>query len=183
MPGQTVKRHSPVTPISIRQADPCDAASLAALATRTFVDAFAAFNKPEDLRQYLQRHFTPEQLERELADPRSTFFLAEAGSQAVAYAKMRDGEVPACVSGERPIEIHRLYALADWHGRGIGPALMNACLDRARQSGRDTVWLAVWDRNPRARNFYRKCGFTDAGSKTFQFGSDAQIDVVMQIRV
>ena len=167
----------------IRQADVGDAAVLAALATRTFTDSFAAYNKPEDVEAYLAKSFTPAQIERELSDPRSTFFLAEVGSMAAGYAKLRDGEVPSCVSGSRPIEIHRLYALESWHGRGVGSALMNACLDRARRSGCDTVWLAVWDRNPRARNFYRKCGFADVGSKIFQFGSDAQIDVVMQVRL
>ncbi len=183
MRGDAAQRDALSAPLSIRQGDPRDASRLAALATRTFVDAFAAYNKPEDVQQYLAKHFTPEQLERELRDPRSTFLLAEAEESAIGYAKLRDGHVPTCISGARPIEIHRLYALEAWQGRGVGPALMNACLDRAREGGHDTVWLAVWDRNPRARAFYRKCGLVDVGEKTFQFGSDAQIDVVMQIRV
>jgi ribosomal protein S18 acetylase RimI-like enzyme len=57
---------------------------------------------------------------------------------------------------------------------------MQACLDEARGAGRRTVWLGVWERNERARAFYRKWDFRDVGTQPFQLGSDAQTDVVME---
>jgi ribosomal protein S18 acetylase RimI-like enzyme len=42
-----------------------------------------------------------------------------------------------------------------------------------------TLWLGVWERNDRARAFYTKCGFVDAGEHIFLFGSDPQTDRVM----
>jgi hypothetical protein len=39
--------------------------------------------------------------------------------------------------------------------------------------------LGVWERNDRARAFYAKCGFSDAGEHVFQFGTDPQTDHVM----
>jgi len=37
----------------------------------------------------------------------------------------------------------------------------------------------VWERNPRAIAFYRKCGFAEVGTHTFVFGTDRQRDLVL----
>jgi GNAT superfamily N-acetyltransferase len=42
-----------------------------------------------------------------------------------------------------------------------------------------TMWLGVWERNPRAVAFYRKYGFTRVGEHTFMLGADAQTDWVL----
>jgi ribosomal protein S18 acetylase RimI-like enzyme len=80
----------------------------------------------------------------------------------------------------RPLEIVRIYACQEWLGRGVGPMLMQACLDEARQRGCDALWLDVWERNPRAIAFYRKWGFKVVGTQGFQLGSDMQTDLLMQ---
>ena len=49
----------------------------------------------------------------------------------------------------------------------------------ARDKRADTLWLGVWERNPRAIAFYRKCGFEDAGTQTFVLGTDHQRDLVL----
>ena len=41
------------------------------------------------------------------------------------------------------------------------------------------MWLGVWERNERAKGFYRKCGFLDVGSQPFILGEDHQTDLVM----
>ncbi len=115
----------------------------------------------------------------ELADPHSTFLLARMEGEAIGYAKLRAGEAPACVDGPRTIELERLYVDKNAMGRGMGAALMHACLDEARQAGYGAVWLGVWERNDRARTFYRKWGFRGVGAKTFTIGADVQNDVVM----
>jgi diamine N-acetyltransferase len=56
---------------------------------------------------------------------------------------------------------------------------MRAVEDTARQAGARTLWLGVWERNPRAIAFYAKCGFTDVGEQAFMVGSDRQRDRVM----
>ena len=52
-------------------------------------------------------------------------------------------------------------------------------LAAARARGAGTLWLGVWERNPRGIAFYVKCGFRDVGSKPFLLGSDWQTDRVM----
>ena len=60
--------------------------------------------------------------------------------------------------------------------RGVAPALMDAALDAARARGAQTLWLGVWERNPRAVAFYAKYGFVRVGEHTFVLGGDAQTD-------
>jgi GNAT superfamily N-acetyltransferase len=166
--------------IRIRKAGDSDAALLAELGRNTFYESFAAYNRPHDMAAYMSEAFDPGTIAAELADPRSLFFIAEIDGEPVGYAKLHDGEPAECVAGPSPIELNRLYVKHEWHGRGVGAALMNACLDRARNQQHQTIWLGVWEHNPRALAFYRKGGFVEIGEHPFQFGSDRQTDIVMQ---
>jgi MOSC domain-containing protein YiiM len=56
---------------------------------------------------------------------------------------------------------------------------MAATVSAARARGAETLWLGVWERNPRAIRFYARCGFVDAGEKSFIVGTDVQRDRVM----
>jgi ribosomal protein S18 acetylase RimI-like enzyme len=56
---------------------------------------------------------------------------------------------------------------------------MDAVANAAQQLGARTLWLGVWERNPRALAFYRKSGFQDVGTQSFMVGEDRQTDRVM----
>jgi ribosomal protein S18 acetylase RimI-like enzyme len=56
---------------------------------------------------------------------------------------------------------------------------MDTCIAQARAWECDVIWLAVWEKNPRAIAFYEKKGFRKVGRQTFQLGSDIQHDHVM----
>jgi diamine N-acetyltransferase len=165
--------------VTIRVADPADAAVLADLARRTFYDTFAHNNDPDDMALHLQSAYGVEIQTRELADRDITTLLVEADGNAVAYAQVRADHVPQCVTGPDPIELWRFYVDRDWHGRGIAQQLMARVRDVARERGARTLWLGVWEKNDRARAFYAKCGFIDAGDHIFLFGTDPQTDKVM----
>ncbi len=164
----------------IRYATAADAELLAGLGARTFFDSFAAENTPENMSAYLASAFGPERQAAEIADPATIFLIAEIAGTAAGYARLKMGAAPACINGERPVEIVRFYACKEWIGRGVGPALMQACLDEAARRGCDYLWLDVWEQNPRAIAFYRKWGFVEAGTQTFQLGDDLQRDLLMQ---
>ena len=158
-----------------------DAAVLADLARTTFYDAFAATNDPTDMALHLQRAYGVSQQTGELRDPGITTLLVEKDAKAIAYAQIREHQVPGCVKGPAPIELWRFYVDRGWHGQGIAPALMDRVKSEARQRGARTLWLGVWEHNVRARAFYAKCGFTDVGEHIFLFGTDPQTDRVMTV--
>jgi len=49
----------------------------------------------------------------------------------------------------------------------------------AVRRGAHTLWLGVWERNERAKAYYKKSGFTDVGSHVFMVGDDAQTDRIL----
>jgi GNAT superfamily N-acetyltransferase len=165
--------------ILIRAATAADARLLADLGRRTFTEAFAAFNSAEDLRLFLDQTYHEALQARELADPQAWHLVAEADGEPIGFARLRRGEVPACVMGPDPLELQRIYLLQAWLGLKAGPALLQRCLDEAWALGAQTLWLGVWERNDRARAFYRRHGFIEVGEHTFVVGTDPQRDVIM----
>jgi ribosomal protein S18 acetylase RimI-like enzyme len=165
--------------IVIRKASPGDNVLLAELGARTFQDTFGPANTAEDMADYVSRSFSPSQQQAELSDPSTVFLIAQAGEEVVGYARLRQGPAPAQVRASMGVEIVRLYAIQERIGRGVGHALMQACLDRADGQGNDVIWLDVWEHNGRARAFYRKWGFEDMGTQPFQLGNDLQNDILM----
>jgi ribosomal protein S18 acetylase RimI-like enzyme len=167
-----------MTPI-IRRATLADAASLAEFAERTFRDTFGADNTPEDLALHLAECFGLEQQSRELRDSAMTTLVATEAGEIVAYAQLRQGAPPSCVTGTAPIEIQRFYVATEWKGRGLAQTLMAEAFTVARAAGAATVWLGVWERNPRAIAFYGKFGYSDVGAHTFMLGTDRQTDRIL----
>ena len=94
-------------------------------------------------------------------------------------AQLKLGSRSQYVSAERQAEVGRIYADHRWHGRGVGQALLNRCVDAATDWGADVLWLGVWEKNPRAIAFYEKNGFRAVGEQPFQLGRDRQRDIVM----
>jgi GNAT superfamily N-acetyltransferase len=161
-------------PITIRLATPEDAAILAAFGERTFRDAFGAANRPEDLEAFLPEAYGEAQQRREIERTDGVTLLVEHDGELSAFAQIRRAP---CQWGD--VELARFYVDQAHHGRGIAQTLMAAVLDAARAFGGATLWLGVWERNPRAIAFYAKCEFRDVGSHPFLVGSDLQTDRIM----
>ena len=167
--------------IAIRRARNDDIDNVAELATRSFVDAFGDQNDPADLDAYLKTTLSLASFEKQFADDRSIFLAATASdSDSLAgYAKLRLSNKHASVSGEKPIEIERIYSDSAMIGRGVGAALMRSCLAEAAKLERDVIWLGVWEQNEHAIRFYKRWEFEVTGSQEFMLGSDLQNDLVM----
>jgi ribosomal protein S18 acetylase RimI-like enzyme len=166
----------------LRRATVGDAKLLAELAARLFEDTFGPDNDPEDMRDYLAGAFSEERQRAELADDSRLVWIAlDSLGRAIGYVAMRRDTRTNGVVAERPAEVQRIYADRTWHGRGLGRALMTACVEQARAWGCDVLWLAVWERNPRAIAFYEKTGFRKVGRQTFLLGRDVQHDDVMAL--
>lgn len=157
-----------------------DAQVIADLAARTFEQTFRPDNRPEDMEKYLASNFSLDQIKSELASPATIFLLAYEARQLIGYAKLEEADVPPSVSGPDPIELARIYVIKEKIGKGYGSALMGACLEVARNSGRRTLWLGVWQKNIHAISFYQNWGFVIAGTQLFMLGDDVQDDFIME---
>lgn len=167
--------------VEIRSAAIDDAAALSRLGAATFRETFEADNSPDDLARYIAEAFSPGQQASEIADPTSTVLVAEyhaasGEAELIGYAHLVSGPAPEVIAGPEPLELKRLYVARAWHGCRVAQGLMNAALDAARARGAQTLWLGVWERNPRAVAFYTKYGFVRVGEHTFMLGADSQTD-------
>jgi ribosomal protein S18 acetylase RimI-like enzyme len=166
--------------VHIRRATVDDAPALSRLGAATFQETFERENTPEDMSRYLEEAFSPERQAAEIADAAGTVLIAEDDEdrhpELVGYAHLISGPAPDAVHGAAPLELKRIYVARAWHGRGVAQALMSAALDAARARGAQTLWLGVWERNPRAVAFYAKYGFARVGEHTFVLGADLQTD-------
>ncbi|MFL5500922.1 MAG: GNAT family N-acetyltransferase [Gemmatimonadaceae bacterium] len=163
----------------IRRACESDVAALAEFATRTFVETFGPDNQPEDMAMFLASTFGVEHQAREIADSAWVTLLVEIDGTLVGYAQIKQGPPPPCVTGPSPVELYRFYVDTAWKGRGIAQRLMSEVRATALELGGKTLWLGVWEHNPRAKAFYAKCGFRDVGSHAFVLGNDTQTDRIL----
>lgn len=175
----------------IRTARASEAEKLSALAESTFRGTFGPFNSVEDMDLHCSRYFTAQAQAAELADPRMDTLLVEMEEPVegkpdavgplvlVGYAQLKSGTAPACVSGAAPIELQRFYVVPRLQGGGLAGELMAAVLGGASERGADTLWLGVWEKNPRAIRFYGKYGFREVGDQIFRLGRDPQRDLVL----
>jgi GNAT superfamily N-acetyltransferase len=165
------------TTIHLRFAAAEDAALVADLSRKTFYESFAPQNTEENMRLYMDQQFTREMQMAEVGAPGRTFILAYVDGEAVGYASMRTTlEKPRELQDEKAIEIVQLYSEQRMIGKGVGPALMQACVELAQEQGYDWIWLGVWEHNHRAQAFYTKWGFERFGEHLFIVGLDAQTD-------
>lgn len=156
-----------------------DAALLATVGARTFHDAFAAQNNPEDMADYLKTAFTADKMRTELQEPSALFFIAELEGEVVGYAKIRAVKQPDCVPDAQPLELERIYVDQHVVGKGVGAALMQAAINAGTKNGYQTIWLGVWKKNKAAISFYEKWAYKVVGEHEFVVGNDVQHDYIM----
>jgi ribosomal protein S18 acetylase RimI-like enzyme len=166
--------------LTIREATREDAVLIADLSQQTFYDTFAADNTKEDMDLFLNKQFTKGRLMLEVGAQGNTFLLAYYGEEVAGYAKLREDKSPKSLGTKNALEIARLYAVHSMIGKGIGKALMQACIDTAKQKGKEVIWLGVWERNVRAISFYEKWGFEKFDEWDFLLGNDVQRDWLMK---
>jgi diamine N-acetyltransferase len=128
---------------------------------------------------YLSRAYTEAAQRAELEDPAMHTVLVECDGEAIAFAQLRDGGAPACVTGPAPVELKRIYVDARWHGRGVAQTLFAEVMRVAKERGGQTMHLGVWEHNVRALAFYAKHGFIDVGERTFLLGTTTDRDRVL----
>lgn len=167
-------------PVQIRIAGLDDARLLSEAAARMFRDAFGEDTAPDDMDAYVAEAFSVEQISAELGDDTNVFLLATREGGPVGYAKLRAGSPDPSVSGEKPVELHRLYVDQATIGAGVGSILMKRCFEWSKGEGYRTIWLGVWEHNHRAIRFYERWGFKVVGSHPFVIGETEDTDLIME---
>jgi ribosomal protein S18 acetylase RimI-like enzyme len=167
--------------ISYRDASAADAAILADLHRRSFVETFAHLYRPEDLQAFLLQ-LKEEGFRGELLDGEHQVRFAEADGAPVAFVKL--GPITLPVEPERPaLEFRQLYVLKPYQGAGVAQTLSEWAIDQARRRGARELYLSVFTDNHRAKAFYRRYGFTYVGPYRFMVGDQADEDEIWKLEL
>jgi len=175
-----VHLNMPAQNINIRIATDDDAETIALLSRRTFYDTFGPYNTSVNMEKFMHEQFTHSSLVKEVKFPTNQFLLAYAGDTLAGYVKLRDGEKPKEIGELQALEIARIYVVSEMIGKGVGRQLMQHSVYIANQKNKQVIWLAVWEKNKRAFEFYLKWGFEIFNSQVFVLGNDVQKDWVMK---
>jgi GNAT superfamily N-acetyltransferase len=109
---------------------------------------------------HVEQYYAADALDAELA----RLSEAYAAPACILLARI-DGAAAGCVA-LRPMhddscEMKRLYVVPEFHGLGVGRALVAALFDRARAAGFRTMRLDTGDKQPEAIALYHAMGFRD----------------------
>lgn len=155
--------------IQVRSYTPSDAPAFKSLNLAWIEPLFSI--EPSDLAQ--------------LDDPQGV--IINAGG-CVLIAEL-DGEpvgTAGLVRGHQPgtLELVKMIARTDLRGKGIGKALMSACVAAARDMGATRIWLESNRKLDAALGLYRAVGFRElaCGEQTPSPYSRCDIQMVLELR-
>lgn len=177
--------------ITLRPATPADAPALAVVGAATFLEAFTWMLPGADIVAHCARVHTAEVYLHYLLQPDTRVTLAEvAGGAPVGYTMLCSPELPGFDVLPADIELKRIYLFSRFRaapvaGCALPPAaamLEQAVLD-SRNLGRTRLLLGTHANNERAIAFYRRNGFVEAGTRTFQVGSQLCDDLIFARRL
>ncbi|MEM9570885.1 MAG: GNAT family N-acetyltransferase [Pseudomonadota bacterium] len=110
---------------------------------------------------WVEQYFTVEDEDRAQLDDPQTHILDKGG--AILMAEL-DGEVVGTAGlvpghGDDTLELIKMSARNDVKGQGIGRALMDAAIEKARAMGASKIWLETNTKLEAALALYQRSGF------------------------
>jgi len=187
--------------VTLRPCTLADAPALALTGAATFLEAFTWMLPGPDIILHAAKNHTVAAYEHYLADPNTRITLALSSPAAdfpdqpgapVGYALLTAPDLPTINVLPSDIELKRIYLFSrfrtvpvvDEDGNPIpnlrpAQALMDASIADARTLNRTRLLLGTHANNLRAIAFYRRNGFTEVGTRTFQVGSQTCSDLIL----
>lgn len=150
---------------SIRPATAADVSAIRAVASVAFPATYGAILTAAQMDYMMAWMYAPQSVAAQMTDDGHRFFLAEdAGGRPIGYVSVGPAEGTDC-------ELHKLYVLPAWQGRGVGRALFATALQWARQEATGATRLVLHvNRHNAAQRFYRRMGMVIERSGDFDIG-------------
>ena len=162
----------------VRLANPDDARAIAQLLRGVFAETYGHAISHDALQRYLDTAFS----EEAIAHSGTAHLLAFCNDDLAGVSELTLSQPPTCVPTDA-VEVSRFYVHSDYRGSGAADALLAACEHHASERGHRTLWLCVWESNPRAVAFYRKHGFAQIGAMDIVIEDTVFHDLVMMKQI
>ena len=142
---------------------------------RTWWAHYPGILSPAQIEYMLARGYSHDALRALLARPHGGIAIASE-LQPAGFAAWYAADEPAT------LKLDKLYVLPEQQGRGIGRALIDHVLERARAAGCATLMLNVNRHNGASIRTYERCGFAIRGSGDFPIGNGFVMEDYIMVR-
>jgi D-tyrosyl-tRNA(Tyr) deacylase len=141
-----------------------------AVAEKAWPPTYRGIISDAQISYMLDRMYSPAAI-REAAAAGTPYYLvradgADAGVCSVDLRPAADGSA----------ELHKLYLLPAYWGRGVGGWLLAELCRRAKEAGATSVWLRVNKNNARAQKAYKAAGFSNVRAVCTDIGEGFVMD-------
>jgi diamine N-acetyltransferase len=143
----------------IKKAGPADLKAVQEIGANTYTPHYEYLWKEGGVEWYLERCFGDEVLRRELADPNIEYYIISDENQDVGILKLILQKPLPDSDIENALYLEKIYFVKEWTGKGAGRELIEYALERAKELGRDCVWLTVMDTSDKPMAAYERAGF------------------------
>ena len=129
---------------------------------------------PDNVLDNLSADEIADKFKKEIELKECSYYCAEYGGRIIGHFNIRNS-----LEGDKPNagEVHGIYLIEEFWGRGYGREMMNCAIDSLKQIGYNEIILWVLEENARARRFYEKCGFIFDGTKKEEIISKPLIEI------
>jgi ribosomal protein S18 acetylase RimI-like enzyme len=180
-----------VETVTLRPATAADADALALVGAATFLEAFTWMLPGADILAHCMKNHTAASYAAYLSKPDTRITLALSGVTAgpffdsaaepaapVGFAMLTAPELPTLDVQPSDIELKRIYLFSRQPGVRPAQAMLNAAIADSLALGRSRLLLGTHANNDRAIAFYRRNGFVEVGTRTFQVGTQLCQDLI-----
>lgn len=166
--------------LSIRKAQPADAAALAEIGARTFIETFGHLYPEADLTAYLAEAYDVADARAGLENPEKASWLVEDEGEVVGFATAGLCDLPHPEVGPRSYELKRFYLLKSRQNGGIGSILFGQVMEWLIAQDPKDLWIGVWSENLGAQRFYARHGFDRVGEYGFRVGETVDHEFILR---
>lgn len=165
----------------IRECSLKDIEKIKYISEKTFYETFSNENTDKDMENYLGENFSYGQIESEIKNNGSRFYIVENSEKVFAYMKLNFDKAQTEAGHHNTLEVQRIYVLQEYKSKHIGKMLMQKAIEIGKRNNLDYIWLGVWEHNINAIKFYEKQGFEKFDTHIFKLGEDEQTDNLMKL--
>ena len=151
----------------IRHADAKDAEALSAMLIATWHATYDDLIGKSEVDAITARWHAPGVLAQQIADDSSLNLLACKGDSIVGHAN--------AVPDADTVQLNRLYVHPDFHGSGVGSALLTHVIESYPAQ---KLTLEVQENNAQAIAFYKAKGFVETG-RSAHCGGDSDVPSIL----
>lgn len=151
------------------------------ISEKTFYETFSNENTKEDMENYSKENFSYGQVESQIKNNGSRFYIVQNNEEVVAYMKINFEKAQTETVHDNTLEVQRIYVLQEYKSKSIGKMLMKKAIEIGKNNNLNYIWLGVWEQNINAIKFYEKQGFEKFDTHIFKLGEDEQTDNLMKL--